>query len=105
MYTGSRVFVLDTVVRTHRLGDMTIETELRSVADALASCRKRPLDPETNRVLNWATMEVHNLARQLLRIAHSLGDPEYVGKSEGLIDHPIGKVQRSEANDDRESEK
>ena len=53
---------------------MSIESDLRSVADALSVCRKRTLDVETNRILNWASMEVHNIARQLRRLTVGLAD-------------------------------
>jgi hypothetical protein len=49
---------------------MSSESELRSVADAIAECRKRlqvsgALDSETDRTLNWASMQTHYIAHQL----------------------------------------
>lgn len=52
---------------------MSIESELRSVADVMAKCRARTLlDTETNRVLNWAVMELHNIARQVRRVSQGM---------------------------------
>lgn len=51
---------------------MTIEHELRSVADALAECQRHDLDGQTQRTLTWASMQMHNIARQLRGVAQSL---------------------------------
>lgn len=70
---------LDGLVTNLTLADMSIESELRNIADALAECRTRLqgfglLDPETDRTLNWASMQVHSTARQLRGFVQVIAD-------------------------------
>lgn len=51
----------------------TVESQLRSVADSLVACRNQaPFNSETYRMLNWASMEIHNIAQRLRGISQSL---------------------------------
>lgn len=73
MYTEQIPADLDGGVRNLTLGLMSIESELRDVADALNDCRNAvKFESDIYRRLNWASAQMHYIARRLREVSLGL---------------------------------